>query len=544
MRIQRAIIENFKSIEHIDVRLRCLSLLVGSNNAGKSNIIEALRVFLGDAKLKPTMFRNVQGEDVQDFYIEVEYQADQPEEIEDLPEKYKLSGDRFRVRYTVVRGGNSEYRGYVLNEDGKEVLDEKAEYFGAVGRGKLGTAIHIPAIRELQDEVKTTGTTTFGKLLKEIVSEEVKESEAYAGYVVALSQLERHIRGGEPAGKRVDRGYGTLADVEATLNEELRDWNCEASIRLVPIDPSKLTATSAEIKIREEGTAERDPDLTGQGLQRSIVNALITVWADAVRARERRKAAKAKTATKKVFRPPATIVLFEEPEAYLAVPQQRRTFDNLRTLSSQGMQVLASTHSPVFLENTIDDFSSLHVTTRTPWTTVRTISPELQELLANQKFGRTFRFHCWLNAERNAAFFADRILLVEGATDKAVYLWLMAKHRRKLGGVTVFDCGPKHNIPHFMRLFGDFGLRHVVVHDDDHNKVTDKLDHKALNKAIQDASNEFTVAIIPIVGDMEEFLGIAKAPSYKKTTEAVLHLEQTGISADAEEVLLKAFEGE
>ena len=314
MRIERATIENFKSIKHVDFRLRDLSLLVGRNNAGKSNIIQALRVFFGDAKPEPTMFRDAKGEDVPDMYIEIEYRAEKPEEMEDLPEKYKLPNDRFRVRYIVPRNGKPEYRGYVLNDAREEALDEKAEYFGAVGRGKLGTAIHIPAIRELQDEVKTTGTTTFGKLLKEIVSEEIRESSAYTHYVEALSQLEGHIRGGEPAEGRADRTYGTLADVEATLNEELHDWDCEASIKLVPVDPGKLTATSAEIKLKEEGAGERDPNQTGQGLQRSIVNALITVWADAVRAKERQKAAKPKTATKKVFRPAATILLFEEPE--------------------------------------------------------------------------------------------------------------------------------------------------------------------------------------------------------------------------------------
>lgn len=148
------------------------------------------------------------------------------------------------------------------------------------------------------------------------------------------------------------------------------------------------------------------------------------------------------------------------------------------------------------------------------------------------------RFHCWLNAERNAAFFADRVLLVEGFTDKAVYLWLLARYREQARGVTVLDCGPKQNIPHFMKLFGDFGIEHYVVHDDDHNKTPN---HERWNKTIQEARNEFTLGILPVRGNMEEFLSIPKAEGQSmKPVTAVAHLEDHGIDHAAEEDLLQA----
>ncbi|HAT9838153.1 AAA family ATPase [Legionella pneumophila] len=49
MRISNIKIKNFKSIEDLDISLPQISALVGSNNAGKSNILEAIRRVLGSA---------------------------------------------------------------------------------------------------------------------------------------------------------------------------------------------------------------------------------------------------------------------------------------------------------------------------------------------------------------------------------------------------------------------------------------------------------------------------------------------------------------
>ena len=67
MRIKSVTIENFKTIKHLDFKLRDLSLLVGPNNAGKSNIIGAIRHFFGDTK-QGIIFRDAEGEDVEPIW--------------------------------------------------------------------------------------------------------------------------------------------------------------------------------------------------------------------------------------------------------------------------------------------------------------------------------------------------------------------------------------------------------------------------------------------------------------------------------------------
>ncbi len=45
--ITRIQVENFKSLEHVDVKLRGLNLFLGTNSGGKSNFLDALRVLQG-----------------------------------------------------------------------------------------------------------------------------------------------------------------------------------------------------------------------------------------------------------------------------------------------------------------------------------------------------------------------------------------------------------------------------------------------------------------------------------------------------------------
>ena len=45
--IDRIVIENFKSLRHVDLKLGRVNLLVGANSSGKSNVIDALRVLQG-----------------------------------------------------------------------------------------------------------------------------------------------------------------------------------------------------------------------------------------------------------------------------------------------------------------------------------------------------------------------------------------------------------------------------------------------------------------------------------------------------------------
>ena len=141
-----------------------------------------------------------------------------------------------------------------------------------------------------------------------------------------------------------------------------------------------------------------------------------------------------------------------------------------------------------------------------------------------------------MNADRNAAFFSDVVLLVEGNTEKAILQWLISKNYSNYYpmAITVFDCGGKEFIPYFMELFGDLNLKHIVIHDDDNNKTPS---HIAMNNAIQTAKNTSTYQIIQIPHNIEAFLGIPKTDSFKKVGEAIWTLELNGLDSQRKHFL-------
>ena len=50
MKLRRAQIHNFRSIGDVAIDVSDYTLLVGANNAGKSNLLTALRAFYDDVK--------------------------------------------------------------------------------------------------------------------------------------------------------------------------------------------------------------------------------------------------------------------------------------------------------------------------------------------------------------------------------------------------------------------------------------------------------------------------------------------------------------
>ena len=93
MRIKSVIIHNLRSIKEAKFDLSDYAVLVGCNNAGKSNILTALRIFYED-EIKfseRSDFPKFQTED-DESWIEIEYLLTN-EEFKSLKEEYKRPGN-------------------------------------------------------------------------------------------------------------------------------------------------------------------------------------------------------------------------------------------------------------------------------------------------------------------------------------------------------------------------------------------------------------------------------------------------------------------
>ena len=87
MKITRLKIHNFRSILDQEIIVQKFSLFIGANNAGKSTIMNALRLFYGDLNWTTDDFPKVGAKD-EDVWIEVEFILDEIE-WENLADNYK-----------------------------------------------------------------------------------------------------------------------------------------------------------------------------------------------------------------------------------------------------------------------------------------------------------------------------------------------------------------------------------------------------------------------------------------------------------------------
>ena len=98
MKISEITIHNFRSIKHQTFKLYDYSLLIGSNNSGRTNIIDALRMFYEkDIKFKNDRDFPKFKTDDEESWIEIEFILND-DEFENLGDKYKRNGNRLRVR--------------------------------------------------------------------------------------------------------------------------------------------------------------------------------------------------------------------------------------------------------------------------------------------------------------------------------------------------------------------------------------------------------------------------------------------------------------
>lgn len=129
MKLNSLLIRNFRLLEDFEVKkLGRLNLIVGKNNSGKSTILEALRIYAGNAN--PLLLAEISfGHDEKYRRTELE----QPDEAMDLPLEHFFTGRKFPEDDRVIYVGEKEGEntalkiGHVLINKQEEVVIESGE---------------------------------------------------------------------------------------------------------------------------------------------------------------------------------------------------------------------------------------------------------------------------------------------------------------------------------------------------------------------------------------------------------------------------------
>jgi len=541
MQLQKVKIHNLRSILDADFDLEKYSLLVGENNAGKTNIITALRIFYEDdikfdvkndfPKCNPTD---------KESWIELEFLTTDDEQAS-LKDEYKSADKILRVRKYLksensdfVKSGTSNIFAYEAG-----VLSAN-QFYGAknISQAKLGKLLFIPELNKTDDSLKMSGPSPLRNMIDFVMQKVIKNSPVYSNLQTAFEKFNKDF-------KEESSGDGfSLKELASDINKNVAEWgiNFGLDINSITVDNIIKNLVSHYIEDKQLNDQRVPISCFGQGLQRHLIYTLIRVGAKYIDKKEEKK---------KEFSPDLTIILFEEPEAFLHPTQQEFLNADLKKLSEDpNQQIICCTHSAIFVSKNVESLPSLLKVIRNNGQTKiyqinkseldalfdknnsmfkmfsdklldTTILQDIKNEINKKSLGsitsndelkleeESLKYFLWLDSERSCSFFAKHVFICEGTTEKIFLDYLLNTEwlDLKVKHLYFLDAMGKYNIHRYMNLFIELGIWHSIIFDkDQHQGIHDLINGFILNK-----KNSFTKGIYSFDSDIEDFVGIGKA---------------------------------
>ncbi|MGC9375977.1 MAG: ATP-dependent nuclease, partial [Bacteroidales bacterium] len=517
MKIQKITIHNFRSMLHQTIDCKDFTLFVGENNSGKTNIISALRAFYENEGYKfdkKADFPKLKETEDTESWIEIEYLTTdkEQEKIKDdyqrddnilVVRRYFESSDKDRVKKE-----NSNI--FYISKDG-EISENN--FYGAknISQAKLGKVIYIPEIAKTDDTFKLTGPSPLRQIISFVFKKVLEKSDAFNDLGKAFENFNEGFKSEESSdGVSMDA-------LKEDINTELKTWQFTFGFDVNPIKTDLIIKNLLDHYIEDDnlqaGKKRVELKNIGQGLQRHLIYTMIKL---AAKYDEEKKAS-----DKKEFFPDFTLILFEEPEAFLHPSQQELMNLGLKQVAEEyNQQVFCTSHSSIFVSKNINKLteikkvdknngiSQIYQIDESTLTEIYSDCSELSDFcqskidagvppedekelkkLINEKtdevklLEESIKFSIWLDTERASMFFAKHVLICEGASEKAFIDFLMNTiwHELKDKHIYCLDALGKYNIHRYITLLNKFGLSHSVLMDFDEGKKQ----HKYINEFIK-----------------------------------------------------------
>lgn len=480
MRIRRLQVEGFRSIKSLDMQVPQVCALVGPNNAGKSNIIEAIRRVLAPEYgprashfTEEDVHRRDPGGD-----IEICITFDEALPYRKLQKTDPVGIDALKycwTRYKIGdRKGERRLEQQCLKGDGKtpsvhsgwDPKSRAPKFEPVVGipadvRDQI-PIIHIDVNRSLKDQLPSSRWSLLRRMFEDINQglnrpdqmvevrgadgspEKVERVGRFRALVTEAMQL-----------LRTDEFNELEASIKKHALEQLGLGDEDGAIDLyfTPMDTMDFYR-SLDLVVRE-GDFSISATEMGGGMQNAIVLAVLRAFEET-----RRKGA---------------IMLIEEPEMFLHPQMQRSLYSSIERLGETN-QVIFTTHSPHFV--TIPDYRNVSIVRK---------HAELGTSVAQSPIepteARVERLRQSIDTERAELFFAKRVLIVEGDTEKLVVPAFARRERIDLdsAGGTVVEAGGKRALLELAELAISFGIPTGVVYDREDKDIADKMEEAEYN---------------------------------------------------------------
>lgn len=558
MKIEKLKISNFRSIIDVEIYFENLMMFIGQNNHGKSNILYAILFFFGEIKLQDLDFFD----GLDELFVEITF-CNLDDADKATFKKYLTQDNKILVRKTAYKNGSFQYNGYIENPQdewlqeanisnytNREAIQElpfysllppsgrltkalvqeaqkayieshrgdieftyeleETNFLGlkSVAQGIFGEVFFIPAIKNVSDDLSNNKTSIFTKLYSKVI-EVVTNSDANISTIKEQinTQFKKFQKYDEAGSANTERPL-ELTEFENKLSSHLEDWGVNLEVEVLAPNIDDVFKTNVNIWIHDG--VRTDIHRKGHGLQRAITFSLIKalsehILASSIGDESGRQASK------------SAYFIFEEPELYLHPQAQRVLLSSLETLS-QSSQVVLCTHSSALLS--LENYKSIAIVRKDNATNQTKITQCQVEILEGDE-KQKFNLLSWINPDRAELFFARKVILVEGATEKAIIPFLAKKLNIFKFEYTLIDCGSKTSIHYYVNLLNKFKIPYIAVYDKDHQAHKNQQAKNVADRdtqRIEDAIDNLVGESIVFINDIEEELGMAAGSVSKPFT--------------------------
>lgn len=345
MHIKQIRIRNFRSIEHLDVDFGTTTVLIGANNAGKSAVLEALRIALtrrwgqrGTGFTEHDVFAATPDADPRTLppvTIEIEIEdsvvSRWPDEL--LQELSDIVTTRADGRNVIIARITCSWNAVEETfEPAWSFLNFEHDLLGGKAQRSINFSLffdYLPlfwldALRDI-DDAFSPRSQMWGRLVKSIRIPRATEGEVQT----ALDALDAKVLAADPK----------LAEIATTIGQAtsiaIGEGPGGARLRMLPLNVLDMLMRAGVVMRHEDGRPWLPLDHHGQGLQSLSVMFLFQAGV------MEHLAASGRIGAEPVF-------AIEEPEAHLH-PQASRTLWE-RVCGLPGQKLL-TTHSPYFVQH-------------------------------------------------------------------------------------------------------------------------------------------------------------------------------------------------
>ncbi len=485
MYLKRLIIRNFRSIKHVDIKFEPgKNIIIGRNNCGKSNIIKAIDILLGESAPAWQKNENITEKDFYTFndnnndivsdniFIYGELKRDDREEINydiiddkigyykynreiskdallnEFEEEFNISVDELdhRIEKTYIRGISSlknEFKNkyifaYALkvykSENGDIIKKIRFFYrenensnwtmgFSAPIRNEFIQSAIIPSFRDPALQLRINEWSWYGKLLK----------------YLTLNNSKR---------EKLDEAYKQVQDIADEIFSDIKDEINDENLNVAFPNTKLIFQLNADVRtdIYKNTLIYVDDGFKslitekGAGIQSATIIGLFSYYTNYVNTKT------------------TALLCVEEPELYLHPHACRVISYKLDKFIKQNKnQVIITTHSPEFLKTIKSNINVI---------LVRKISGRS---ITNQLNLKEFK-EILIDNNQNELFFADKVIICEGY-DSYVIRWIAEEFfgdKLNEENISIISAGGKDRISKFAKLTLKLGIETYIMADFDY----------------------------------------------------------------------------